>query len=176
MARGNGNLIVADSSPVQEAPISEALRLRLEALQRDYVACLDDGRLDDWPEFFTDDCTYQIISRDSHARGEVAGFWFCDSKGMLRDRILYLRESSIRGLGVTRHILGGTRLLAWENDVVRSETSYLVVRTSREGEPQLFATGRYLDTVDIQGSVARFKEKLVLTDSSRIDMAIAAPV
>jgi anthranilate 1,2-dioxygenase small subunit len=168
---------VADSVPVHDALSAEAVRLRIEALERDYVACLDDGRLEDWPDFFTDDCTYQIIPRDSHARGEVTGFCFCDSKGMLHDRIMHLREASIFEPQATRHILGGTRVVAREGGLIRAETSYLVVRTSPEGEPQLFVTGRYLDTVDLEGGVvAKFKEKLVLTDSSRIDVLIAAPI
>ena len=39
------------------------LRLRLEALAADYVHCIDEDRLEDWPDFFTEDGTYRVTSR-----------------------------------------------------------------------------------------------------------------
>ena len=45
------------------------LRLELEDLFAAYAACLDDGELERWPEFFTDDCRYEIIPRENFERG-----------------------------------------------------------------------------------------------------------
>ena len=36
------------------------LRLELEELYAEYVACLDEERLEEWPEFFTEDAVYDV--------------------------------------------------------------------------------------------------------------------
>ena len=50
-----------------------ALRSRIEALQSDYVHCIDDDRLEDWPDFFTDDGCYRVITRENHELGLPVG-------------------------------------------------------------------------------------------------------
>ncbi len=153
-------------------------RWAIEDLMREYAACLDDGRYEDWPAFFTENCRYQIMPAASHERGHVSGFYLCESRGMLTDRILCLRETAIYEPQRYRHLIGGTRVLELEGRVCRAETSFAVIRTLREGEMALFAAGKYVDTVSFEEEEARprFAEKLVLTDSTRIDMLIAAPI
>ncbi len=151
-------------------------RTAIEELMREYAACLDDGRFSEWPEFFTEDCRYQILPAASHEQGHVSGFYLCESRGMLADRILCLRETAIYEPQRTRHLVGGTRVLSLEGDACRAETPFAVVRTLREGDMSLFAAGKYLDTVRFEGGAAKFAEKLVLTDSTRVDVLIAAPI
>ena len=45
------------------------LRFEIEDLLAAYAAALDGDALETWPEFFTDDCFYQIIPRDNYERG-----------------------------------------------------------------------------------------------------------
>jgi anthranilate 1,2-dioxygenase small subunit len=151
-------------------------RLAVEDLLREYAACIDDGRYEDWPAFFTEDCRYQIIPAESRERGYVSGFYLCESRGMLTDRILCLRETAIYEPQRYRHLVGGTRVLALEGGECRAETPFAVIRTSNEGEMALFAAGKYVDTVVFEAGAPRFREKLVLTDSTRIDILIAAPL
>lgn len=154
---------------------SEA-RASIEELLREYSACIDDGRYEEWPEFFTDECRYLIIPRESHARGHVSGFYLCESKDMLKDRILCLRETAIYEAQNYRHLLGGTRVLEQDGLCFRAETGFAVVRTTAEGEMSIFAAGKYADTVVFENGQPRFREKLVLTDSSRVEILIAAPI
>ncbi|OGA17707.1 MAG: hypothetical protein A3I01_11745 [Betaproteobacteria bacterium RIFCSPLOWO2_02_FULL_65_24] len=151
-------------------------RLAIEELMREYAACIDDGRYEEWPAFFTDECRYLIIPRESHERGYVSGFYLCESKGMLADRILCLRETAIYEPQSYRHLIGGTRVLSVEGSTCRAETGFAVIRTTSDGEMSVFAAGKYVDTVVFDDGVPRFSEKLVLTDSTRIDVLIAAPL
>jgi anthranilate 1,2-dioxygenase small subunit len=151
-------------------------RLAVEDMMREYAACIDDGRYEQWPAFFTDECRYQIIPAESHALGYVSGFYLCESRGMLADRILCLRETAIYEPHRYRHLIGGTRVVALEGETCRAETPFAVIRTSNEGEMILFAAGKYIDTVVFGSGEPKFREKLVLTDSTRIDMLIAAPL
>jgi len=46
----------------------------------------------------------------------------------------------------------------------------------RGGAMDLFATGRYVDTMVEDGGVLRFRERLVVCDSSRVDTLLAIPL
>jgi anthranilate 1,2-dioxygenase small subunit len=151
-------------------------RLTIEELMREYAACIDDGRYEEWPDFFTEECRYQILPKESHELGYVSGFYLCESKGMLKDRILCLRETAIYEPQRYRHLIGGTRVLELDGPRCRAETAFAVIRTTHEGEMSLFAAGKYIDTVLLDEKGARFSEKLVLTDSTRVEILIAAPL
>ena len=151
-------------------------RLRIEELQREYAACIDDARYEAWPEMFTEECLYLIIPRESHERGYVSGFYQCESRGMLRDRILCLRETAIYESQQYRHLIGGTRVLECSDEGCLAETPFAVIRTTQDGAMSLFAAGKYLDRVVFDGERTQFREKRVLTDSTRIDILIAAPL
>ncbi len=151
-------------------------RLRVEELLREYAACIDDGRYEEWPAMFTEECRYLIIPRESHEQGYVSGFYLCESRGMLKDRILCLRETAIYESQQYRHLIGGTRVLESSSAGCRAETPFAVIRTTQDGAMSLFAAGKYVDDVVFEGDKALFREKLVLTDSTRIDILIAAPL
>ncbi|HEV8150730.1 MAG TPA: hypothetical protein VGP61_11145, partial [Gemmatimonadales bacterium] len=102
-----------------------------------------------------------------------AGLMWADSKGMLRDRVAALREANIYERQSYRHVIGQPAILG---DGMRAETPFLVVRIMRDGRMDLFATGRYLDAVVMEAGALRFRERIVVCDSSRIDTLLAIPL
>ena len=142
----------------------------------DYVRCIDDDRLERWPDFFEDPCTYLITTAANHREGLQAGIVFATSRGMLVDRVSALREANIYERHTYRHILGMPAILSHEGDRVRSETPFLVARIMRDGATDIFATGRYLDLYRIREEEAKLAERTVVCDSSRIDTLLALPL
>ena len=69
-----------------------ALRLAVGDLNAAYADCIDDDRLEEWPDFFVEDCRYLITSRESHAAGLRHGVIYCASRGMLADRVMAIRR------------------------------------------------------------------------------------
>jgi 3-phenylpropionate/cinnamic acid dioxygenase small subunit len=157
-------------------PATAALLPRYWQLNADYARAIDDDRLEDWPGFFADPCLYRITSADNHRRGMEAGLIFADSQGMLRDRVAALREANIYERHGYRHIVGLPALLGEADGAARAETPFLVVRTMRDGRMDLFATGRYLDVLAEAGGALRFRERVVVCDSSRFDTLLALPL
>ena len=96
---------------------------------------------------------------------------------MLQVRVLALREANIYERQRYRHILGMPVLLPAAQDVIAAETSFLVVRTMRDGRMDLFAAGAYLDKV-VRGAdgAMRYAERLVVCDSQRFDTLLAIPL
>ena len=153
-----------------------ALRLGVNELIAGYVDCIDDDRLEEWPDFFVENCRYLITSRESHAAGLRHGIIYCASRGMLLDRVMAMRRANIFEPHRYRHIVGPTRIDRAEGGVAEARTNFLAVRIMHNGDSQLFATGRYLDRVDVAQAPHRFIERLVVLDSQKIDTLLVIPL
>ena len=144
--------------------------------QAAYARCIDDGRLEDWPNFFELNCLYRITTADNHREGFEAGIVHADSRGMLQDRVSSLREANIYEQHTYRHLLGLPAILSESVSELRSETSFLVIRIMRDGTTEIFATGRYLDVYCLNHQQVSLQERIVVCDSSRIDTLLALPL
>ena len=152
--------------------MSAEMLARIAALNADYAAAIDDDRLEDWPNFFEDNCLYKITSLENLRDGNEAGIVYADTRSMLADRIVALRRANIYERQTYRHIVGTPRLTGPDT----AETPFLVVRTMRDGRMDLFVSGRYRDRlIDDSGSL-RFKERIVICDSSHFDTLVAIPL
>ena len=149
---------------------------RVSQLNAEYARAIDDDRLESWPDFFTDPCVYKITSADNYRRGLPAGLMYADTRGMLKDRVTALRKANIYERQAYRHLVGLPALRTGAGDTVQAETPFLVVRVMRDGTMDLFATGRYVDTMVDEGGTLRFRERLVVCDSSRVDTLLAIPL
>jgi anthranilate 1,2-dioxygenase small subunit len=144
--------------------------------QADYARCIDDDRLENWPDYFDDPCTYKITTAANYRDGLEAGIVFANSQGMLIDRVSSLREANIYEHHTYRHILGVPSIIEETDGRVRSETPFLVIRIMRDGETDIFATGRYLDLYRVLEQGAKLVERIVVCDSSRINTLLALPL
>ena len=162
MARANGTL---------------TMLTEITALNAACARALDSGRLEEWPRFFLDQCLYKVTTADNHEKGYQAGLIYADSRAMLVDRIAALREANIYERQRYRHIVGIPFIDAESDGSVTAETSFLVVRTMRDGQMMVFAAGVYLDRLsqDETGSW-RYAERIVVCDSQRIDTLLAIPL
>jgi len=153
-----------------------ALRLGIGELIAAYAECIDDDRLEEWPLFFTEDCRYLVTSRDSHEAGLRHGIIYAASRGMLADRVMALRHANIFEPQRYRHIVGPVRLGQVADGIAEARSNFLAVRIMHDGESRLFATGRYLDRIDIAQTPYRFAERVVVLDSQKIDTLLVIPL
>jgi anthranilate 1,2-dioxygenase small subunit len=156
--------------------MTESIYQMIARAQAEYARCIDDDRLEDWPDHFHGSCVYKITTAADHREGLEGAIIFANSKGMLRDRVSALREANIYERQSYRHILGQPSILHEGRGEVRSETSFLVARIVQDGDTDIFATGRYLDLYRIEEGKLRLNERIVVCDSSRIDTLMALPL
>jgi anthranilate 1,2-dioxygenase small subunit len=168
-------------------------RAKLAAAAQLVVECagaIDDDRLDDWPNFFSEDCVYRIETQESHARGWPIGLMHCEGRGMLRDRVLAIRHGNVFDPHRYRHVLSLPRFapttvtpaplqessgakLAFGARVL---TSFNVTRVMQSGEMSLFAVGTYDDVfVEVAGELL-IHERVVLLDSRALDTLLVLPI
>ena len=164
--------------PTISAEVPYNVRERITRLMVDCSAAIDNDALEEWPDFFLEKCLYMVISRSNYEAGRRAGFIYCDNRNMLIDRIRSLRSANVYQPHLYRHILSVPRILSAQREMVKTETSFAVIRTSLpDGAMMVFSAGRYLDEIFfLEGASARFRSRIAVTDSDTIDMLLAIPI
>ncbi len=152
-----------------------AFRAILE-LYADYALCLDERRFQDWPDLFTDDCAYQVHSRENWDLGMPAALIYCDSRGMVQDRAAVLEDTLTYPYLHIRHLISNVRIHDAHHGVYRTSAAYLVLHSTEEGETRIFSTGKYEDEIVIGASGPKFRRKTVIADTSAIDNLLAVPL
>lgn len=160
---------------MRRVPLVAALTLRqtVEELHARYAHALDDDRLEEWPNFFTEDGVYRIATAENEARGLPLPVVYCEGRAMLRDRVQSLRHANIYEPQRYRHMLSSV-LIEAAGDVIQSTSGFLVVRIMENGETMLFASGRYVDRISAKEML--YEERVVICDSRRFDTLLAIPL
>jgi anthranilate 1,2-dioxygenase small subunit len=153
-----------------------AIRLGVQELIGEYAERIDEDRLEEWPELFAESCRYLVISRDNHEAGMRQGMMYAATKGMLLDRVFSLRRANIFEAHRYRHVIGPIRLKEVTGQVAVVHSHFIVARIMHDGLTTVFATGRYLDRIDISAAPYRFNERIVVLDSDKIDTLLAIPL
>jgi anthranilate 1,2-dioxygenase small subunit len=126
--------------------------------------------------FFVDDCDYRIVSRENAERQLPLATLSCDSRGMLLDRIVSLRHANIYERHRYRHLVSSTVLGAVSAASVEARSHYAVFRTRTNGVSEVYSVGTYDDEVVVDDGMLRFRRKLVIFDTYRIDSLLVTPL
>jgi anthranilate 1,2-dioxygenase small subunit len=149
-------------------------RAELCDLLAEYGALLDAAQYQQWLGLFAAECRYQVMPRENHERGLPAGLILCDSRAMLEDRIMALREANKYNIHCDRHLIGLPRLLSADGLVI--EAPVAVFQTDQEGATRLYATGLYLDRLEATEGGLKICDKLVLLDTFAVPTLLATPL
>jgi anthranilate 1,2-dioxygenase small subunit len=169
---------------VNSMPMTAPERDWLAAARQVMVDCagaVEDDRLEDWPDFFTEDCLYRVETREGRTSGWAIGLMHCEGRGMLRDRVLAIRHGNVFDPHWYRYVVSSPRFapgssgteLASERHVL---CSFNVTRVMKTGEVTLFAVGMYDDVyVEVEGRML-IKERSVILDSRNLDTLLVLPL
>jgi anthranilate 1,2-dioxygenase small subunit len=152
------------------------VRDAINDLMADYCHYIDDDRLEEWLDFFTEDCQYKVLSRENEESDLPLELLSCRNKNMLRDRILSLREANIYNIHFDKHLLGAVRILGQENGGYRVQANYSVYQTNQDGVSELFNVGTYRDLIIFDGAKPLFKEKIAVADTFGIPRLLSTPI
>lgn len=150
--------------------------IRIENFLADYAYRLDDGRIDEWTGFFTEDALYQITTRENFEAGYPIGIMLCKGKGMMEDRVLALKTANVFEPHTHCHIVGRPMLESLPGGVIGARSNFSVFRTMESGATELFAIGKYLDHLVMEDGAPRFKERRVILDSRCVDVLLVYPI
>lgn len=153
-----------------------SLRLRIEALFADYVQCIDDDALEQWPDFFTGDGVYRVTSRENLSLGLPVCLVYCEGRGMMADRISAMRTANIFEPHTYNHSVSALKILSVAADGIRTQSNFAVFRTMADGNMSLFNCGRYMDRIVEDKGVLKLADRLVVLESRRIDTLLVIPI
>lgn len=151
-------------------------RMAIHDLYAAYASALDDDRLDDWLDLFSSTCSYRVVPRDNADLGLPLALLLCESRAMLQDRVLSLREANEYSLHTDRHLFSGVWVRERNDDLVQVEASFAVFQSDSEGNTELYVVGRYRDEVFLSGGQAFFQSKTIILDTFCIPHAISTPI
>ena len=147
----------------------------VERLHARYAHALDEGRLEDWPNFFTQNGRYRITTAENEDRGLPLPVLYAEGRPMLRDRIQSLRHANIYEPQRYRHLTSCTLVERIDDQRVKSVANFMVIRIMESGDTLLFASGRYVDRI-VLSEEAQYEERVVICDSRRFDTLLAIPL
>jgi salicylate 5-hydroxylase small subunit len=156
--------------------IALELRARLADLYCAYDDALNDGEFERWPELFVDACIYKVIPRENHEQGLPVALIYCESRDMLVDRVVALRETALYAPRIVRRITSAVCVRAIEQDGLRLTANFAVFQTMLDQPSEVFLCGRYLDRVVDDGGVLRFVERLCIYDSTIVPTSLVYPI
>ncbi len=170
--------MLAEAAPIAPARRKSAVELHFElsALNAEYAHALDNERYDAWLDLFVEDCSYRVVPRENHELGLPIALIHCESKGMLRDRILAARESTMAEPRSIRHFITNIRAVGANDDEIRAEANVLLVETMINRMTEIVLAGVYLDRIARDGDRLVFKERLCICDSLLIPTSLVAPI
>ena len=128
---------------------------------------LDDWRLPEWPELFTEDARYEVTSLDSEAPLDAnpanSLFVVADEKERLTSRARRLMKKTAHAEyphSKTRHIISNIRLGQFADGELPVRTNFVVYRTKDGGTSQYMGEAHYVLVVD--DSKIRIKHKRIV--------------
>lgn len=152
------------------------LQFHVQQLASQYVECIDDDRLEEWPAFFTEQCLYEVMSRENEDRGLASAAIHCDSRGMLHDRVVALRHANIYAKHQYRHLVSNLVVHAVTATGVALQSNYAVLQTLVNGDTHIYSAGRYLDRVVSTPEGLKFAQRRVIFDTYRIPNLMVTPL
>ncbi len=143
-----------------------------------YAAALDEQRLTDWVEMFTDDAFYVVISRENADKQLPVGLIYCDSKAMIHDRAFALEKTAMFAPRYLRHIIGNLQVIETNGERgIRARANYAVMQVLYDRpEAKLHQVGVYHDVFRWVNGGLKLAERRCIYDNLLVDNALCLPV
>ena len=157
-------------------PLAAPSRDDIHAFYDAYYAVLDKDRLEEWPEFFVEDCLYRIIPRENYEAGQRQCLMQGDSKGMLIDRVRAIRTTQVYAPRYCRRFYSGLRVVDSAGNELKTEQNLLVVHTLVSQFSKILGCAECHDRLILTDSgQLKFVERTIVLDTEMVDNTIIYP-
>jgi anthranilate 1,2-dioxygenase small subunit len=176
---------VLKARPLPQIVTSEDPRLNAMLLHYEigmfhtaYAAALDEQRLMDWVEMFTDDGFYVVVSRENFQSNLPVGLIYCENKGMIRDRAFALKETAMFAPRYLRHLITNQHVVREEQDgAIVARANYLVLQVLFDRpDATLHQVGTYYDKFRRTEDGLKLAERRCVYDNLLVPNALCLPV
>jgi anthranilate 1,2-dioxygenase small subunit len=153
-----------------------SIKAEAEELISSYVHCLDDDRIEEWPEFFAEDGVYKIVGRDNVDRNLPIATMSCHGKGMMKDRVNAIRNASVYSPRYLRHLVGSVQVVGQQGDCHLVQANFVVFQTLQDEGTKIFMAGKYRSKIVFIEERPKFQEMIAIYDSLQIPGLLVIPL
>lgn len=134
---------------------------------------LDEWRLPEWLELFTDDATYSVPATDvpANASPDSSLFYVADDRFRLSERVKRLMKRTAHAEfphSRTRHVVSNVRIRSRAEDELEVSSAFITFRTKDGVTDTYFGSNRY-KLVQVEGHL-RIRDKRCLLASEGLRM------
>jgi anthranilate 1,2-dioxygenase small subunit len=154
------------------------LRAEIEQFNAAYGMALDDQRLSDWSEMFTEDASYVVLSRENHDRGMPVGLIYCENRAMIRDRAFALEKTAMFAPRYLRHFVSNMQVIGIDPDgSIRASANYLLLQVLFDRpDATLHQVGVYYDIFRSGSDGLKLAKRHCVYDNLLVPNALCLPV
>ncbi|MFM0514027.1 aromatic-ring-hydroxylating dioxygenase subunit beta [Paraburkholderia sp. RL17-373-BIF-A] len=153
-----------------------AARAAVEDFHAEYCAVLDGGSIEQWPDFFTENCLYRVTEFENAVHGFPVGLIYAEGRDMLRDRAVAISRTQMFAPRQILHFVTNVRILDVTDEEIIAQSNYMLMQTLVEGATSLHQAGRLYDRFARKGNELLLKERQAIYDTAMIANDLAYPV
>ncbi len=157
-------------------PVNPDLKAKVDDLYARYAACICDDEIEQWPDFFTEECIYQIIPRANLDRGLPVAIMLAESRGGLIDRMTAIRNTMVFAPRSVLLTFSGVRITQRAGAILHTRSSFTVYQTLVDEVSALLMVGRSFDRIDTSQPDWKFAERVAVYDSELLPATVVYPV
>ncbi len=151
-------------------------RYEVDAFHADYCAVLDENNIEQWPEFFTEDCFYRVTERENADLNLPVGLVYAEGRAMLQDRAVAIGRTQMFAPRNLLHFISNIRILAVGGGAITSVANYLLLQTLIEGPTTIHQAGRVYDKFIRSEGRLLIKERQAVYDTAIIANDLVYPI
>jgi 3-phenylpropionate/cinnamic acid dioxygenase small subunit len=116
------------------------------------------------------------VPRENWERDLPIALMLCESKGMLRDRVTAVRNTSVYAPRTFRHLIAQFRIQPETPERIHVRANYVVLQTLVDDLTRIQNAGKYIDLIERTAEGLRFREKICVFDSVLVPNSLVYPV
>lgn len=149
---------------------------RVQDFYSRYAECICDDRLEQWPDFFVDECVYKIVPRINHTRDLPVSLVLAESRGGIVDRLTAIRNTMVFAPRYVLHTVGSVRVTGRDGDDLLTRSVLTVHETPVDTPSRLLLVARTFDRLRDADGGLKFAERVVINDTEVLPSTIITPL
>ncbi|HLU19025.1 MAG TPA: aromatic-ring-hydroxylating dioxygenase subunit beta [Pusillimonas sp.] len=150
--------------------------LKAERLYATHAQVICDNELEKWPELYTQECRYRLISRVNYERNLPMCVILAESRGALIDRVTAIRNTLVYAPRYVTHLVSNVRIVKQDANLLHTRSQFVVYFTQTDGNPRVQLLGRSFDQIDTSQSEWLFAARDVVFDNELVPGSIVHPI
>ncbi|MDX3895584.1 aromatic-ring-hydroxylating dioxygenase subunit beta [Pusillimonas sp.] len=161
---------------VEQETLTLEHTIKAQDLYARHAQIISDGELEQWPELYTEECLYRIISRVNHERNLPLSLIFAESRGALKDRVSAIRNTMVYAPRYVTHLVSQVQITGERDGLLHTRSHFAVYYTQADGNARLQMVGRSFDQIDARCANWLFAHRSVVFDNELVPGSIVYPI